>query len=104
MANKYANKRHSMELSAQAAKGEGKHPYGKGAAHLSAERLVEKGRKWHGGQTYKEVALQLQEQANFRGSKGEAGEKFAEAAKLARRKGRKAGEYKTKPREAESWA
>lgn len=93
--SKYASRKYSMSIEAQATK---KHPYGKGAAEESAEELVRKGRRYDEGQPYKEVAAQLQEQANFRHSSGAAGRKFEAAAKLARRKARAAGEYKTERR------
>lgn len=58
---------------------------------LSAEENVRRGRKYDGGQSYKRVAAQLQEQANFRSGKNatererKEGARFRAAAKEARR-------------------
>lgn len=90
---KYENKKYAMGMEAETTP---KHPYGPGAAEQSPEELVRKGRKYNGGQSYLEVARQLQEQANLRERGGRyhresvkrEGARFKEAAELAFRKAR----------------
>ena len=66
------------------------HPYGPGAEKLSVEELVRKGREYHGGQSYKKVAAQLQMLGNIQHN-----EKFRKAARRARNLAHEHREYET---------
>ena len=88
-ANRYRGRRKALGLALSTAR---RHPYGKGAAKLSPQTLVEKGER--GGVRDKIVARELQARANIsRNRNPTAYRTFSRAARIARRRAHSRMEY-----------